>query len=403
MRVAYMCEPHMGGMFSFFLKLRPALADRGIDFRCVCPFTARLYRGSQFEGIDGVDYIDLDDNPAIATGQMIAHLESHQYHIVMVLPGCYEITTNLPRYLPGRFRCAARLPHNARGVYLPTKFIADYLDRIVTVSDRLQEDLVQQYGIDPQKIDRIYNGIEVEPEGVFLDRLEGDPCRLLFVGRIEDLQKNVFLLPEMMKEAVKRHPALHLTVVGDGPDLHSLKTRFHKAGLASHSTVLGPAGAGEVETRMKESHVFVLPSRFEGSPNALLEAMRTGCVPVVSRIRGITDVFVEDGVSGAICRMGDAADFAEAVVRLAEDESLRATMGRAAHQRMKERFSLDRMVAAYEKLFLELKDGPGSRKVPLSLDAYEMPDVFGPTWRRFIPRFIKKMVRTKMERMGKSV
>ena len=129
-RVAYLCEPHIGGTFSFFLKLRPALAERGIDFRCICPFNGKLYEGSEYESRDGVDYLDLEEDPAKATNRIISHLQEQEVAVVLVLPGAYEIATNLPRYLPAEFRCVARLPHNARGVYLPAQFIADYLDQI---------------------------------------------------------------------------------------------------------------------------------------------------------------------------------------------------------------------------------------------------------------------------------
>ena len=402
-RVAYLCEPHVGGMYSFFQKMRPALAARNMDFRCVCPFPGRLYQGSRYEDEEGVDYLDLHADPAKATEQIVAHVEQAGYATLVILPGCYEIASNLPRYLPRTVRCVARLPHNARGVYLPTQWISPYLDRIVAVSDRLKLDLVKSYRVDEKKIEVIYNGIDVPDGAEPAERQTDEPCRLLFVGRIEDLQKNVFLLPVMMRKLAERGIDCHLTVVGKGADREALLRRFERLGLRDRLDAVGERSHDDMQAIWRASHLLLLPSRFEGSPNAVLEAMARGCVPVLSRLPGITDVVVEQDVSGLLCKVGSAASFADAVARLANDDGLRVRMGLAAIQRVKHQFTLARMVQSYADLFRELQSSPPRDEPPLPLHSFEMPRVLGPTWRRFVPRQVKKAARTMMERLGRSV
>ena len=402
-RVAYLCEPHVGGMYSFFLKMRPELRTWDIDLRCICPFPGRLYRGSHYENEEGVDYLDLDAGPAEATSQILSHIERAGYSVVVILPGCYEIASNLPRYLPQGVRCVARLPHNARGVYLPTQWIAPYLDRIVAVSDRLERELVKNYGIDGSKVEVIYNGIATVDGAAPAARQAGSPCHLLFVGRIEDLQKNVFLLPAMLRKLADRGVACHLTVAGDGPDRQPLLRRAERLGVTECLHVIGERSHEEMQEIWRTSHLLLLPSRFEGSPNAVLEAMARGCVPVLSLLPGITDVIVDHGVSGLLCKVGSATSFADAVTRLAGDDDLRRCMGAAAIERVEERFALARMVQSYADLFRAVQSSPPRDEPPLPLHSFEMPRVLGPTWRRFVPRSVKTRVRTMMERMGRSV
>jgi hypothetical protein len=63
-KAAYFCEPQVGGTYTYFRQLRPALAARGIDFRCVAPFSAERFKGTRFEGDEGDFHSVATDLPA---------------------------------------------------------------------------------------------------------------------------------------------------------------------------------------------------------------------------------------------------------------------------------------------------------------------------------------------------
>ena len=62
-----------------------------------------------------------------------------------------------------------------------------------------------------------------------------------------------------------------------------------------------------------------MPSRFEGFGFSLIEAMAAGCVPIVSRIHGVTDWIVEDGKTGFVCGIDKPREFAERLIQLSKD------------------------------------------------------------------------------------
>jgi glycosyltransferase involved in cell wall biosynthesis len=109
--------------------------------------------------------------------------------------------------------------------------------------------------------------------------------------------------------------------------------------------------------------VFVLPSLWEGLPNALLEAMVHGKPCVVTAVTGNTEVVV-DGQSGLLVPPRDAPAIAQAVVRLIREPDLARSIGRGAAQRVRERFSVERAVRATVELYRNLvgRAADGSRR-----------------------------------------
>lgn len=402
-RAAYFCEPQVGGTFTYFRRLRPALAARGIDFRCVAPLSAERFKGTRFEGEEGVDFIPLAADLPTATRQAIEHLRRENYALVMVLPGADPLSTQLPRYLPRSIRCAMHVPMMTRGAYVPTQALAPHLDRIVAVSDRIGDDLVRRYGLPPEQVEVIFHGVDPAPFADALDRKStAGALRLLYAGRLCDVDKGVFLLPPMMKSLRAAGVAARLTLAGGGPDAEELRARFEKTGIRDDVELLGPVPLERMNELYRAADVFVFPSRFEGCGFAALEAMAAGCAPVMSDIRGSLRVLADAGAAGRLARVGDARDFARAIRDLAADRAELKRLQRAARERVLARFTLERMADDTARLFEEVRVATDRRAAPDSLDRYEIPAAFRPTWRTKIPRPIKNWIRTWMERLGRS-
>lgn len=370
----------------------------GIDYRCIPPTDKKAFANTPFANDEGVDYIDYPDPDPIAMGKrLLQYLRQERFEIMVVLPECYPFVTSLVPYLPTDIRCIARMPHNSRGVYHPTKLIASYLNRVIAVAPRLKNDLIRSYHVDAQKVTVISNGVDAD---LFTTSNAANPHQGIFVGRIEDGQKNVFLLPKILARALTHNSNVRLTVVGSGPDSDRLRARFVAAGLEGHFRMLGRVNPADLPAILGQNGVFILPTRFEGSSNSTLEAMASGCVPLVSRLAGITDNMIQDGHSGCLFTLGDWKRMGDRWSHLMRTETDWNRMRLAAREQILKQFSLDQMAANYARLFQAVVTESDTRLSPSSLSEYHIQVSLASTWRRWIPTPLKKHLRTWAARVG---
>lgn len=156
------------------------------------------------------------------------------------------------------------------------------------------------------------------------------PVRVLFVGRLSHYKGVDIALRAMaaLKGTLSR-PVI-LTVCGNGPELEHLRALADEYGIVEDTIFQGEVR--DVASYYKEADIFVLPSRFEGFPNVLLEAMSYGLPCVVSDVRGgIRDVFDRANSSiGFRVEPASVTSLAAALRLLIEDANLRSACGKAA-------------------------------------------------------------------------
>ena len=152
---------------------------------------------------------------------------------------------------------------------------------------------------------------------------------LLAVSRLDEVQKRMTCLIDSFARVTDKHPAWDLEIVGDGPDDALIAER-----IASHQlegrTRLSPARR-EIADAYAASQLFAIPSRWEGFPNALAEAMAHG-LPAVgfAEADGVAHL-IEDGTTGWLARgVDDPAALAEALDRAMGDHAERARRGARA-------------------------------------------------------------------------
>ena len=171
--------------------------------------------------------------------------------------------------------------------------------------------------------------------------------RLLYAGRIENRQKGVFDLPEIDRRLTSDGIRVEWTIAGSGPDEAELRRRWSFNPSVRWAGAVAPTAIDAVYA----SHdILVLPTRFEGFPVAVLEAMSAGTVPVVSDIpSGVPEIVTDaTGVRPAI---GDVRAFAAAIAALDGDRPRLARMSAAARHAVATRFDIRDRVAAYHSLY----------------------------------------------------
>lgn len=179
----------------------------------------------------------------------------------------------------------------------------------------------------------VHNGVD---SGRFAacDR-EWEPARLLLVGRIVH-QKGIDLL--IVALAGLQALDWELVVVGDGPKRESYAAQAAAAGLQGRVQFVGWLSGEALEKAYARANLFVFPSRHEGMPNAVLEAMSTGLPVIASRIAG-NEELIEPGVTGVLVPTEDVPALRDAVAALATNPALRRTMGQAARRRVEKSFT----------------------------------------------------------------
>jgi glycosyltransferase involved in cell wall biosynthesis len=191
---------------------------------------------------------------------------------------------------------------------------------------------------------RLPYGIPV-PEQV--RRPVAGPLRLVFAGRL-DLYKGVLDLPAIDAGLRARGIDRRWTIVGGGPEEAPLRAAWAGAPAVEFT---GPLTQAATIARLAEHDVFVLPTRTEGFPVSLLEAMGAGAVPVVSDIESGVPDLVEPGVTGLLPAVGDVEGFVDAIAQLASNRARLEEMSARCRALIEAEYDIRVRVAAYQALY----------------------------------------------------
>jgi hypothetical protein len=155
-------------------------------------------------------------------------------------------------------------------------------------------------------------------------------------------------LAELRVEAAQRHAEALLAVGRVGEAVAELEALVAAKNLQRHFTFLGHRE--DVSALLTAADAFVLPSRSEAFPNGAIEAMAAGLPVVASNVGGLLDL-IHDGRTGMLVQPGNPEHLAGALRRLMTDRPFAARIARAARAHVRERYSFDRMVQAFEDLY----------------------------------------------------
>jgi len=233
------------------------------------------------------------------------------------------------------------------------------VDRYVCVSQSVARFSATTAGLPPDRLVVIPNGVDLDryPAG------RSDVCAALgipagrrlvsFVGRLEP-QKGLPWLLESAQAWLARLPDHDLVIVGKGPDQPRLQKLCRQGGIASRVHFVG--WRRDVPEILAGSELLVLPSRWEGMPNVVLQAMASRLPVLATDVEGVRELLGEEA-GPQIVPFGDTRAWAENLVRILTDRGAAAALGRKNRQRAEQQFSIGRMVRSYEELWTSLAAG----------------------------------------------
>lgn len=185
----------------------------------------------------------------------------------------------------------------------------------------------------------------------------GQPVRIVFLGRIGDRKGTFRLLDAWAK--LTSHPDFTarpgklatLTVAGDGA-VERARHRVRELRLDGTVQVRGWLSEHEVNEMLDSAHVLVLPSRNEGQPMAVLEAMARGLCVIASDVGGLPEMI--GGGCGVVVSPDDVDGLAAALRMIVDDDELRAQYGAAAYARAVAKFDVRTVSRQLDRLYREV-------------------------------------------------
>jgi glycosyltransferase involved in cell wall biosynthesis len=215
---------------------------------------------------------------------------------------------------------------------------------IVVNSRDVARYIAHHYGVPKDRIRVIYNAIDTSR--FHPSAKPGAETRLVVaVGRLVD-QKNHSLFLRAAAELVQDVPEARFVIVGDGPLRGPLQAQANALGIGGRVSFTGERR--DVDAILRTAALFWLTSRWEGMPNAVLEAMASG-LPVIATDVGGTRELIRPGVDGFVVPEDDAGAFVRHSRELLEP-AMRRLFAAAARARAEE-FSTARMVSALSQLY----------------------------------------------------
>lgn len=239
--------------------------------------------------------------------------------------------------------------------------LARLSDAIIAISPAIRAELLSLYkigradqyrvvplGFDLREFAAIDEAARVEARRA-LQVPPGVPV-ITTVGRLTAIKQHSLFLDVFQRVAATHKDAVAL-VAGDGELRAELEAQAARLGIAGQVRFIG--WRRDLATIYGATDVFLLTSRNEGTPVALIEAMASGVPGVSTDVGGVKDV-IDTATAGRLAPFGDVAALANAVGELLANEATRRSAGAEARQRVVTRFGVDRLVAEIAALYRDL-------------------------------------------------
>ncbi len=226
------------------------------------------------------------------------------------------------------------------------RWTIDSADAIAAVSRFDLRQCREVFDVDEEKLHLLPNAVDPQEFSPGSDE-EPDPPVVTYIGRLEPW-KGAGSFLEIARRVRRELPGTVFQIVGDGSMMGEM--RASAGDLDGSVRFLGEVDHSRIADVLRSSSVLVLPSFIEGLPTVCLEALACG-VPVVASETGGTSEVVIHGKTGFLCPAERPAEFADRVLTILRDPSLRRSMGRAGRALVEREHSWSRVAELTEGLY----------------------------------------------------
>ncbi|MBW4614359.1 MAG: glycosyltransferase family 4 protein [Desmonostoc vinosum HA7617-LM4] len=272
--------------------------------------------------------------------------------------------------------------------------LGKYWDAIAAVSHTVAKGSESRIHTISQRIVTIPIGVAIPDHPTKRSFDVNAPLKILYAGVFKQSQKRILDLPKIITALLDLKIPVELTLAGGGPDQQQLMDASEHLVKQGVIRFVGIIPHEKIPELLQQHDVFIMTSAFEGMPNALLEAMGSACVPVVTDIKSGIPELVQDGFNGYLLSVGDIQGFAKCLAKLQQDINLRQQMALNAYKTVDQgTYRIRDMVESYLELFRRvLRDAesgaycrPHGRILP--------PPSLQPIWKHYLPPVVLKAAR----------
>jgi glycosyltransferase involved in cell wall biosynthesis len=249
-------------------------------------------------------------------------------------------------------------------VYSAMEFLTNFsLSRYIVVSKEIQEAMLAM-GISESRVDLIYNAVQLDVDtidgdkNIFLEKynLPANAVVCLAAGRLVWAKAHDDLI-NAIAIAREKNKNLYCFIAGDGELEDELQEQARRLGIQEYVLLPGHIDHNELLACLKASDLYVMPSRTEGTPVALLEAAVFGKPIVASDVGGIPElVFNEE--HALLVEVGNVSALAQAILRVAGDVTFAHRLGEQARARVEANFSLARQAQLTAESYIKANRKP---------------------------------------------
>jgi len=219
----------------------------------------------------------------------------------------------------------------------------------VALSDKIQATVCQTYLLKKEKVPIVLNGEDLSHFKVKASYELHNPIRLLHIGRFAE-QKNQIVIIEAVRNLTEQGYPLFVQLVGYNNTILGQECRKAVERYNLNSVVQFVGTTDDVRPYLEKTDIFLLPSKFEGVPMTLIEAMACGLPIIASKVGGIPDMLTDN--ESALLIEGNVNDLQQSIEKMVESDVLRQRLGQGAVARSR-LFDSRIMAEKYRKIYEE--------------------------------------------------
>jgi glycosyltransferase involved in cell wall biosynthesis len=331
----------LGGTTTFLCNLAGELIRRGISAK-VLSFASDNPLAADFQRLN-IPVFATDEKKMIYEDRLLLILkEIAQFNATVALANLSAESFEVLRYMPeGVFRIGTAQA-DQEGVYNLLSHYAGEMDLLAAISDRIKQQLLARPEFSSLRVHYIPHGVPMPESAAPRVPNTTAPLRILYLGRLQRVQKRVQLFPEIAQALQASIIPFRWTIAGAGPDKEWLESAMPKPGEGQSVSFPGKILYGDVPRVLADHDVFLLASDYEGQPLSLLEAMAAGLVPVVSDLpSGIREVV--DASTGKLVPPENTKGYADAIVQLHRNRDELSRLSQNAQEKARREFTVSAM------------------------------------------------------------
>ena len=297
--------------------------------------------------------------------QFVLHLIHHHNIDILWLAGSeyiYELLPAIKTVFPG-LKVVDLLFNEAGHTASNRKF--DYCIDITITENFSVHTWLRGHGEQEERIRVIPNGIDLNlftPRPKPVSDIQAGKFTVGYFGRLShEKAPDVFV---QIASHFKDQSGIQFLLAGDGPMMDEVSKLAIARGLGDSFQILGFTDSRE---HLHRCDAVIAPSRLDGRPNSVMEALASGIPVIASNVGGMAEL-ISHGHTGFLCPAGSVPQFVEKVILLSQDRSLSRRMGENARRHAERHFDIRTTIASFGKIFSELKNG-----VPRCVPALEKP------------------------------